>query len=113
MDKILIKDLQVQGVIGIHPHERIAKQRLIVNLILLCDISACGRSDYIGDTVDYSKVVQKVLDYGETSQLLTLEAFATGVAKICLYDFDAIKEVTVKVDKPAAIYLAAASALEI
>jgi dihydroneopterin aldolase/2-amino-4-hydroxy-6-hydroxymethyldihydropteridine diphosphokinase/dihydropteroate synthase len=76
------------------------------------DISKCGFSDNIKDTIDYSEVSKKICEYTEESKHYTLEALATGVAKIILFHFN-IEEVIIRIDKPSAIYLAKSPAIEI
>lgn len=112
MDKIIIKDLLIQAIIGVNKGERKKKQNIKLNITMFYDISKCGFSDNIKDTIDYSEVSKKICEYTEESKHYTLEALATGVAKIILFHFN-IEEVIIRIDKPSAIYLAKSPAIEI
>ena len=39
MDKIIIKDLLLRGIIGINPDERVKKQDILLNIVLYHDLS--------------------------------------------------------------------------
>ena len=45
MDKIIIKDLEVQAHIGVTADEREHPQRLLINLVLERDLAEAGRLD--------------------------------------------------------------------
>ncbi|KAN0006955.1 hypothetical protein ACTFIU_005148 [Dictyostelium citrinum] len=105
MDKIIIQDLLIQAVIGVNPGERIIKQNIIITVTAYKDLSKCGSSDNVNDTVSYSSLSKSICSYSESSHHYTLEALATGVAKICCLGFG-IERVKVLVQKPGAIKLA-------
>lgn len=44
MDKIIIRDLLLRGIIGINPEERKNKQDILINLILFTDIRPTGHN---------------------------------------------------------------------
>ena len=52
-DKIIISDLHMQVVIGVNNNERSIKQNIIVNIIAFVDVSRCGETDSITDTLSY------------------------------------------------------------
>ncbi|MHB8087894.1 MAG: dihydroneopterin aldolase, partial [Anaerolineaceae bacterium] len=49
MDKILIKDLLIRGVIGISDREREQPQDILVNIEISSDITAAAISDNVED----------------------------------------------------------------
>ncbi len=100
-DAILIRDLEVQAVIGVSPEERKRCQTLILNLEMMTDFDAANRSDDLHDSVDYSVVEDAVLRLVEASSFFLLERMAGAVCDAVLA-FDGIDEVTVTVDKPGA-----------
>ena len=101
-DKIIIRDLQVNCIIGTNPHERIHKQDVLINIIIDTDLSAAGASDKLEDALDYFLSRNKVVDHIEQSQYLLLERMAASVAEICLAD-SMVRAVEVTIDKPDAL----------
>lgn len=73
LDMICLKDLTVQAIIGVNKGERKKKQNIIVNVIAFFDVSKCGRTDNVEDTIDYSEMCKRIVQYIETSQHYTLE----------------------------------------
>ena len=112
MDKILIKDLRVTGIIGIYEHERNIPQEMVINIVLFTDIRKAAETDDIADCVDYEKVANQVKTHAETSQRLTVEALAEDLARLCLQTPGA-RRVTVRVEKTQAIAFTAAVGVEI
>ncbi|KAF2070453.1 hypothetical protein CYY_008233 [Polysphondylium violaceum] len=104
-DKIIIKDLHVQAVIGVNANERVIKQNIIITIKAFRDLTKCGSSDSVHDTISYSTLSKAIISYVESSHHYTLEALATGVAKICCLGF-AIDRVKIVVQKPGAVKLA-------
>lgn len=98
MDKIFLRDVLVQAIIGVNSGERKKKQNLVVNVVLFTSVELCGRTDSIDHTINYATVCKAVVNYTETSQHFTLEALSTGIARICCLDFG-VEKVIVTVDK--------------
>jgi dihydroneopterin aldolase / 2-amino-4-hydroxy-6-hydroxymethyldihydropteridine diphosphokinase / dihydropteroate synthase len=103
-DKIFIRDLRVNCVIGCGPDERVKRQPLVINVTLHVDIAACGDSDSLHDTVNYSAVAKRLAALVERSRCYTLEALATALAADVLTADDCrrVESVTVRLDKPEA-----------
>jgi FolB domain-containing protein len=53
-DRIIIKDLLVQAVIGVNENERVKNQNIIIRIVLFTNFDRVSRSDNIDDTVNYS-----------------------------------------------------------
>jgi FolB domain-containing protein len=102
MDKILIKNLQVTGIIGIYEHERTTPQKMLINIVLFTDIHKAAQTDDIANCVDYEKVANKVKAHTETSKRLTVEALAEDLAQLCL-ETPGVPRVNVRVEKTQAI----------
>ena len=66
MDKILIKDLRVMGIIGIHNYERNTSQEMVINISLSTDTRRAAETDNIGDCVNYQTVAEQVKAHAET-----------------------------------------------
>lgn len=109
-DQIFIRDLAVDVVIGTNPEERLASQRLLLNLSLTCDLSVPGQSDTLADTVDYFTLYERIVCAAETSRFFLLEALAQELAKIAL-ETDGVISVTVEIEKKAVLPKARAAAV--
>lgn len=112
MDKIILCDLAVQGVIGIYDWERQAPQEIRINLELGTDLQPAGTADDFSQCVDYAELAARVSRLVETSHCYTLEALAERIACLCLED-SRLEWVRVRVEKPAAIPVARSAGVEI
>jgi len=112
MDKILIKDLLIRGVIGISEREREQPQDILVNIEISTDISVAGKSDNVEDSVNYRTIAKKVLAHTETIKRFTVEALAEDIAKLCLDD-KKVHSVLVRVEKPGAVRFSRSVGVEI
>lgn len=112
MDKIIIKDLRVTGIIGIYDFERTTPQEILINVIMFTDIHKAAQTDDIADCVDYEKVSNKLKAHAETSKRLTVEALAEDLACLCL-ETPNVQRVTVRVEKTQAIAYTGSVGVEI
>lgn len=102
MDKIFIKGLTVETVIGIHPHEHAIKQPLIIDIELFTDISTAAKSNQIADTIDYELVAKRVAEIIAQEQFKLLEPLVVHIVETLLQEFNA-NEVHCQITKPKAI----------
>lgn len=102
LDRIFIEDLKIPCLIGINEDERLAKQEIIINILLEVDVRKACVSDDIHDTVDYKKLKEKIVDHIKDSAYFLIEKLAAVIAEICLSD-KRVKKATVKIDKPHAL----------
>ena len=102
MDKIIIRDLKAECIVGVNPGERVRRQPVLINLVLSGDLRAAARSDDLRKTVDYSRLADRVLEFVRASDFLLIETLAERIAGLCL-QLDRVKAVTVTVDKPQAL----------
>lgn len=112
MDKIFIKNLSLNCIIGINPAEREAPQNIVVHVTLECDLRQPGVTDRIEHTVDYAALRSKLVAAIETSRFHLIEALAEHVAGLCLRE-PPVKAVSVLVEKPGIIADAGIMAVEI
>jgi dihydroneopterin aldolase/D-erythro-7,8-dihydroneopterin triphosphate epimerase len=112
VDRISIKDIALQCIIGIFEHERHGKQDVVISVTLYADLREAGRTDDFNKTVDYKAVKQKIVSVVEGSGYFLVEALAEAVAAACL-EFDRIDRVDVIVEKPRALRFARTVAVEI
>jgi FolB domain-containing protein len=102
MDKIIIKDLRVTGIIGIYDHERTTPQEMLINIVLFTDIHKAAKTDNFSECIDYEKVANKVKAHAKTSKRLTVEALVEDIARLCL-ETPGVQRVNVRLEKTQAI----------
>jgi len=112
MDKVIIKDLLVRGIIGVNDWERKRAQDILINLILFTDTKRAGETDNLEDCVNYSTMSKIIQAHAESAGRLTVEALANDLAKICLED-KGVQKVIVRVEKPGAVRFAGSVGVEI
>ncbi len=102
MDKIFIRELRVETVIGIFEWERRIKQTVIIDLELSADIHKAAQSDAIGDTVSYKDVAKRVMQFVEQSEFQLIETLAERITEIILDEFG-LQWVKLTLSKPRAV----------
>lgn len=112
MDKVIIKNLLVRGIIGVNDWERKRPQDILINITLFTDTRRAAETDDINDCANYSTISKKVQAHAESVERLTVEALANDLAKICLAEKD-IQKVIVRVEKPGAVRFAESVGVEI
>ena len=102
MDTLELSGLEFYGYHGTESWEKEVGRRFIVDVTLRLDLEPAGRSDRLEDVLDYRRVYEAVRDVvaGESHDLL--ERVAWRVLEELLWRFAAVKEVRVRVEKPAA-----------
>ena len=112
MDKVIIKDLLVRGIIGLNDWEREKPQDILINIVLYADIKKAGETDDIQHSVNYRTIAKKTIAHAETAERLTVEALAEDIAKLCLEEPHVCK-VRIRVEKPGAVRFADSVGVEI
>ncbi|MBQ4337210.1 MAG: dihydroneopterin aldolase [Lentisphaeria bacterium] len=111
MDTIFIRDLEVHAIIGTLPEERLAPQKLILNLEIFTDMERAAISDDLRDAVDYSKAEAIVKETAESSSFFLLEALAGKLCQ-CVKTLPGVQNVRISIDKPAAAQFARSIAVQ-
>lgn len=100
-DRIFIEGIKFHGFHGLTRLERQVGVRLSVDVSLHHDLEKSGRSDRMGDTLDYARVHQKVIEVGRGPSHKLLESFALTLIEALLADFPADRvSVTVRKETP-------------
>ncbi len=99
MDRVLIRNLTVDSLIGVYPEERIDPQRLILDVDMTYDLSAAGLSDNVADTIDYGKVSEELTHIANTTQYQLLEALARDMLLHILSNYPC-SEARLLINKP-------------
>jgi 7,8-dihydroneopterin aldolase/epimerase/oxygenase len=112
MDKVIIKNLIVRGIIGIYDWEREKPQEIRINITAFTDISKAAATDEIQYSVNYKTLAKKVQHHAETAKRLTVEALAEDIASLSLEN-ELISKVIVLVEKPGAVRFSESVGVEI
>jgi dihydroneopterin aldolase/D-erythro-7,8-dihydroneopterin triphosphate epimerase len=103
LDRILIKDLSVEGILGINADERVNRQEILINAVLWADTAAAAASDDIGDAVNYRTITKALIAHVENGEPMLVERLVTDLTQIC-FDIDPrVEEVEMTVEKPGAL----------
>lgn len=102
MDKVFIKGLEVEGIIGIFQWEREVKQVISVDIEMEFDNKKAAKSDDIKDALDYKKVGKRITAFVEKSKYKLVERLAEQIAKLVLKEFP-VSSVIISVMKPGAM----------
>ena len=102
MDKVFIKGLEVEGIIGIFQWEREVRQVISVDIEMEFDNKKAAESDSIEDALNYKKVGKRVTAFIQKSKFKLVESLAENIAKIILKEFP-IEKVKVTLSNPGAL----------
>ena len=106
MDRIVIRDLLLRGIVGINPDERIKPQDILINLTMWADTRPAAASDDITDAINYRTITKAIIDHIESGDPMLVERLAAEVAGICFDSDPRVAEVEVAVEKPGALRFA-------
>jgi len=101
-DRIFLRGLEVECIIGFIEWERRIKQTVVVDLELPVDCRRASQTDEVADTLDYKKVAKRVIAFVETSEFKLVETLAQRLALVVLGEFD-LEWVRLSINKPGAI----------
>jgi dihydroneopterin aldolase len=89
MDAIVIRELRVEALIGIHRRERHVMQTLSIDLEIGVPSEAVFASDKVADTIDYEQVALRIRALATSGHFRLVETFADRIARVLLEDFGA------------------------
>lgn len=102
MDKIFIRALKTEAIIGIFEWERQVRQTVLIDIELAANIRKAALTDAIDDTLNYKGVAKRVLAFVEASQFHLVETLAEHVAMLILEEFG-VEWVNIVLSKPGAV----------
>ena len=112
MDKVIINNLKVYGILGIHPREQRTPQEIRVSLKAATDIKPAAEHDDIHQSVNYSTLAKEIIRLIDGSHFLTIEALIESLAAEILKN-DRIESVWLRIEKPNAVPEAESVGVEI
>ncbi|MCP4933426.1 MAG: dihydroneopterin aldolase [bacterium] len=111
--ELRIRDLTLDFFIGIRPHEREKKQRVIINLWMYISYQGRLDSERMEDYVSYSDIIGKIKEIANSDRHVELvENLAEQIADIALAD-ERIDRLIIDVNKPNIIPEAAGVGVKI
>jgi dihydroneopterin aldolase len=85
MMKVFVRDLVLSARIGVYQHEKLATQRVRINLELLCTEHPAINDD-LNNVVNYAELVGQVRAIVDAGHINLVETLADRVAQACLAD---------------------------
>ena len=102
MDKIFLRDLKVEAVIGIWEWEQRIRQTVSIDLELAADARAAAAADSVESALNYRDVAKRVQTFVAESRFHLVESLAESVARVIVEEFK-VPWIRVSVAKPGAI----------
>lgn len=102
MDKIFLRELRIETIIGFWEWERRIKQVVSIDLEIGTDARIAAASDGIQGTLNYEQLAKRLMEFVGDAKYQMVEALATAIGGIVIREFGA-PWVRVSVAKPGAI----------
>ena len=102
MDKVFIKNLEVETVIGIYDWEREVRQLISISLVMDFGLTKAAKTDKIEDSLNYKKISKRIIKLVETLKSKLIENLAQKIADTILNEFP-VSSIVVTVEKPGAL----------
>jgi len=101
-DRIFLRGLEVECIIGFIEWERRIKQTVVLDIELPVDCARAAVSDDVDNTVDYKTIAKRAIAFVQASEFRLVESLAHRLAMVVLEEFD-LAWVRLSVNKPGAI----------
>ena len=105
MDRIIIRDLRANALIGTLEREQKYRQEIVAALTLELDLAAAGKHDDLAKSVDYSEIANRAREIMETRHFRLLEALGSALGEMLL-EYPAVVRAAVRLEKPRALDIA-------
>ena len=102
MDRIFLRELTTQAIIGVYEWERRVKQTVSIDLEIPCDVRRAAAADEIEATVNYKKVAKRILEFIARSEFHLVETLAERTALMVLEEFN-LDWIRLTLNKPGAV----------
>ena len=86
-EAIIIEGIRFQAKCGVTLDERQRPQPLLADLDITCSVEDAIHSDSLTKTVDYARVVQRVIAVGTTNENALIERLADQIAQALMLEF--------------------------
>jgi len=101
-DRIYLRGLSVECIIGFIDWERRVKQTVVIDLEFPVDCRAVAASDAVEHTLDYKRIAKRIIAFVEASEFHLIETLAERIAALILEEFG-VAWVRLSLAKPGAI----------
>ena len=88
MARIAIVDLEVHYCVGVTDQERAQPQRLLLTIEMNLEITPAALTDRVEKTVNYQRVVDDLLAFGEGRSWRLLEKLVSNIADRVMSEFE-------------------------
>lgn len=112
MDKLFIRELRVETLVGIYDWEARVRQTLVFDIEVAARLDRAGQSDALGDTIDYGELARRVAQWVGGRSWNLLEHLAEEVAGRIFDEFRPAG-VRLRITKEGAVPAAAGVGIEI
>src|SRR5690242_9148974 len=102
VDKLFLRELKIETIIGFHEWERRIKQTVSIDLEIGADSRASAAVDTEAGALNYEAIARQLVEHVGAAQYRLVETLAEAVARIVIREFSA-PWVKVAVAKPGAI----------
>jgi len=102
MDRIFIKGLTIQTIIGIYDWERTTKQRVVLDLEMSADIAKAAETEDINSTLNYKSLSDELKNSIENSSFKLIETMAEHICAFIIEEFQ-VHWVRLTLHKPDAL----------
>jgi dihydroneopterin aldolase len=103
MDRIRIKGLELDCIVGVRPLEREREQRVHLDIAMDIDLSAAGRTGRIALTCDYAQIAEEIIAMLRFRRYHLIEMATEEIAAMLLGVHSDLLAVEIALDKPAAL----------
>ena len=104
-DRIYIRDLRFETVIGLYGWERQVRQVVSMDLDLAIDVRHAALTDDIAHSANYKTIAKRLIEMAQNNRFQLVETLAERAATLVMEEFG-IKWVRVGVSKPGALRFA-------
>lgn len=98
-----LRDLRIDCIVGVHPHERVTPQPVVLNIELDYDFAPAAASDAIVDAVNYDEVVADVRGLLIARKFQLIETMAEEAVALLLSRHSRVSVVRLDITKPSAV----------
>lgn len=98
-----VRDLRVDCIVGIYPHERVQEQPVFLDIEIDYDFAPAAASDAVVDVVDYDMVVSAVTGLVRDRKFQLIETMAEQAVDLLFTRVPHATAVRLEVRKPAAV----------
>jgi len=98
---VFVRDLEISTMVGVHDHEKVAPQRIVVSIDLTVMEEGKVEDDHIDEVVCYEMLINKVKGIAASAHYNLIELMAEHFAEAALDD-KRVLGARVRIEKPEA-----------